>query len=73
MVIPHLVAWVRVGHGIPHGEVFVNLSLLSYSKENKRKKNKKNRIRYKNELLPRAAAAFAEEILSRDWSEIQRL
>jgi hypothetical protein len=31
-VFPHLMAWVRVGRGIPHRKVFVSLSLLSYSK-----------------------------------------
>jgi uncharacterized protein YaaN involved in tellurite resistance len=31
-VFPHLVAWVRVGHGMPHGKVFVSLSALSYFK-----------------------------------------
>jgi hypothetical protein len=25
-VLPHLVAWVRIGRGIPHGKVFVSLS-----------------------------------------------
>jgi hypothetical protein len=30
-VFPHLVAWVRVGRGIPHGKVFVCLLSLSYS------------------------------------------
>jgi hypothetical protein len=40
-VLPHLVAWVRVGPEIPHGKVFVSLSLLSYSKEQMRQKEKK--------------------------------
>jgi hypothetical protein len=32
-VFPHLVAWVRVRRGIPHGKVLVSLSALNYSKE----------------------------------------
>jgi hypothetical protein len=34
-VLLHLVTWVRVGRGIPHGKVIVSLSAVSYSKSKK--------------------------------------